>query len=60
MKQFRVAFIELLFRTVNTAAAEEIEIRFFGVRNAAGRVNRVKTERGQNEQAQQDVSEENL
>ena len=60
MKQFRVAFMELLFRTVNTAAAEEIEIRFFRVPNAAGRVNRVKTERGQNEQAQQDVNEENL
>ena len=60
MKQFRVAFIELLFRTVNTAAAEETEIRFFGVPNAVGRVNREKTERGQNEQAQQDVSEENL
>ena len=44
MKQFRVAFIELLFRTENNA----------------GRVNRVKTERSQNEQTQQDVSEENL
>ena len=44
MKQFRVAFIELLFRTESNA----------------GRVDRVKTERSQNEQTQQDVSEENL
>lgn len=51
MKQFRVAFIELLFRTVNTADAEEIEMRFFGV----VRVNRVKAD-----QAQQDVYEENV
>ena len=60
MKQFRVALIELLFRTVNTAAAEEIEIRFFGVPNAVDTVNRVKTERDQNEQAQQDVNEEDV
>ena len=42
------------------SVAEEIEIRFFGVPNAVGRVNRVKTERGQNEQAQQDVNEEDV
>lgn len=55
MKQFRVAFIELLFRTVNTADAEEIEVRFFGVPNAVVRINRVKAD-----QAQQDVYEENV
>ena len=55
MKQFRVAFIELFFRTVNTADAEEIEMRFFGVPNAVVRVNRVKAD-----QAQQDVYEENV
>ena len=55
MKQFRVAFIGLLFRTVNTADAEEIEMRFFGIPNAVVRVNRVKAD-----QAQQDVYEENV
>ena len=50
MKRFRVAFIELLFRTVNSVVAEEIEIRFFGVPNAVGR----------NEQVQQDVNEEEV
>ena len=55
MKQFRVAFTELLFRTVNSADAEEIEMRFFSVPNAVVRVNRVKAD-----QAQQDVFEENV
>lgn len=34
MRQFRVAFIELLFRTVHTVDAEEIEMRLCGVPNA--------------------------
>lgn len=55
MKQFRVAFIELLFRTVNSADAEEIEMRFFSVPYAVVRVNRVKAD-----QAQQDVFEKNV
>ena len=55
MKQFRVAFIELLFRTVNTADTEETEMRCFSVPNAVVRVNRVKAD-----QAQQDVYEENV
>ena len=55
MKQFRVAFIGLLFRTVNAADAEEIEMRFFGAPYAVVRVNRVKAD-----QALQDVYEENV
>ena len=42
MRQFRVAFTELLFRTVHTVDAEETEMRLFGVPNAVVRVNRVK------------------
>ena len=38
IRQFRVAFIELLFRTVNIAQAEQIEMRFFGATNAVGHV----------------------
>ena len=38
IRQFRVAFIELLFRTVNIAQAEQIEMRFFGATNAVGPV----------------------
>jgi len=37
LRQFRVAIIELLFRTVNIVDAEEIEMRFFGVPNAVVR-----------------------
>ena len=33
IRQFRVAFIELLLRTVNTAQAEQIEMRYFGAAN---------------------------
>ena len=38
IRQFRVTFIELLFRTVNIAQAEQIEMRFFGATNAVGPV----------------------
>ena len=38
IRQFRVAFIELLFTTVNIAQAEQIEMRFFGATNAVGPV----------------------
>ena len=34
IRQIRVAFIELLFRTVNIAQAEQIEMRYFGAANA--------------------------
>ena len=33
IRQFRVAFIELLFRTVNIAQAEQIQMRIFGATN---------------------------
>ena len=33
IRQFRVAFIELIRRTVNIAEAEEIEMRVFGAAN---------------------------
>ena len=49
LRQFRVAIIELLFRTVNIVDAEEIEMRFFGVPNAVLRVNRVKDKQDQEE-----------
>lgn len=49
MRQFRVAFIELIYRTVNITEAEEIESRFFGAR--------VRIEAGQErrEQGQQNL-----
>ena len=34
MRQVRVAFIELIYRTVNIVEAEEIEIRVFEAPNA--------------------------
>ena len=58
--QFRVAVIELLFRTVNIVDAEEIEMRFFGVPNAVLRVNRVKDKQDQEEQNQQNMTVENV
>ena len=38
MRQFRVAFIELICRTVNFSETEEIEMRVFGAQNAAVRL----------------------
>ena len=38
MRQFRVAFVELLCRTVNVTEAEENEMRIFGTVNAAIRL----------------------
>ena len=60
LRQFRVAIIELLFRTVNTVDAEEIEMRFFGGPNAVVRVNRVKDKHDQEEQNQQNMTVENV
>ena len=60
LRQFRVAIIELLFRTVNTVDAEEIEMRFFGGPNAVVRVNRVKDKQDQEEQNQQNMTVENV
>ena len=36
LRQFRVAFVELICRTTNIAEAEEIEMRVFGSHNAIG------------------------
>ena len=49
MRQFRVAFIELIYRTANITEAEEFESRFFGAR--------VRIEAGQErgEQGQQNL-----
>ena len=60
LRQFRVAIIELLFRTVNIVDAEEIEMRFSGGPNAVVRVNRVKDKQGQEEQNQQNMTVENV
>ena len=60
LRQFRVAIIELLFRTVNIVDAEEIEMRFFGGPNAVVRVNRVKDKQDQEEQNQQNMTVENV
>ena len=60
LRQFRVAIIELLFRTVNIVDAEETEMRFFGVPNAVLRVNRVKDKQDQEEQNQQNMTVENV
>ena len=60
LRQFRVAIIELLFRTVNVVDAEEIEMRFSGGPNAVVRVNRVKDKQDQEEQNQQNMTVENV
>ena len=38
MRQFRIAFVELVCRTVNVAEAEEIEMRLFGAPNTVARL----------------------
>ena len=38
IRQFRVAFIQLLFRTVNIAEAEQREMRIFGASNAVVKI----------------------
>ncbi|XP_078364163.1 adenosine receptor A2a-like [Oculina patagonica] len=53
MKQFRVAFIELIFRTVNVAEAEEIEMRMFGSPNAVVRVEAGQGHDGDQQNAEQ-------
>ena len=60
LRQFRVAIIELLFRTVNVVDAEEIEMRFSGGPNAVVRVNRVNDKQDQEEQNQQNMTVENV
>ena len=60
LRQFRVAIIELLFRTLTTTDAEKIEMRFSGVLNAVVRVNRVTDEQNLEGQNQQNMNEENV
>ena len=52
MRQFRVAFIELMCRNVNIAEAEEIEMRVFGAPNP---VLRLEEEQRQERQHQKTV-----
>ena len=47
IRQFRVAFIELLFRTVNIAQAEQIEMRIFGATNAVVAIQAGQDQEGQ-------------
>ena len=59
LRQFRVAIIELLCRTLTTTDAEKIEMRFFGVPNAVVRVSRVKDEQNQQNMNGENVSSNN-
>ena len=57
MRQFRVAFIELVCRTVNIVEVEEIEMRLFGPPNA---VVRLKAAQALKRQDQQNVEQANV
>ena len=57
IRQFRVAFIELTFRKVNFARAEEIERQWFGEPNAA---NRREAGQVQGRQDQENVERANV
>lgn len=46
MRQFRVAFIELICRTMNVAEAEEIEVRLFRLQTATARIGARKEHEG--------------
>ena len=50
IRQFRVAFIELMYRTGNIAEAEEIEMRVFGAPNAVVRLDQGNEREGQDHQ----------
>ena len=50
LRQFRVAFIELICRTVNIAEAEEIEMRVFGATNGVVRHEERRGHRGTEDQ----------
>ena len=47
IRQFRVAFIELLFRTVNIAQAKQIEMGIFGSTNAVVGIQAGQDQEGQ-------------
>ena len=51
LRQFRVAFIELICRTMNIAKAEEIEMRLFGTPNAVVRLQAGQQREGQDQQS---------
>ena len=50
MRHFRVAFIQLIYRTVNFAEAEEIERQVFGAPNAVVRLEEGHEREGQDRQ----------
>ena len=59
MRQFRVAFVELICRTTNIAEAEEIEMRVFGSHNAVGQAGQGQ-ERAQKNTEQGNVNNCNI
>ena len=57
IRQFRVAFIELLFRTVNIAQAEQIEMRIFGATNAVAGIQAGQVQEGQDLQGNMNIDD---
>ena len=57
IRQFRVAFIELLFRTVNIAQAEQIELRIFGATNAVAGIQAGQVQEGQDLQGNMNIDD---
>ena len=57
IRQFRVAFIELLFRTVNIAQAEQIEMRIFGATNAVVGIQAGQVQEGQDLQGNMNIGD---
>ena len=57
IRQFRVAFIELLFRTVNIAQAEQIEMRIFGATNAVVGIQAGQVQEGQDLQGNMNIDD---
>ena len=57
IRQFRVAFIELLFRTVNIAQAEQIKMRIFGATNAVVGIQAGKVQEGQDLQGNMNIDD---
>ena len=57
IRQFRVAFIELLFRTVNIAQAEQIEMRIFGATNAVAGIQTGQVQEGQDLQGNMNIDD---
>lgn len=51
LRQFRIAFIELICRTMNIAKAEEIEMRLFGTSNAVVRLEAGQQREGRDQQS---------